>query len=181
MRFKILRSLCVRDMRCCGCSMVVSIDWLSSDVSFITSASPVFRCSTSFRFLRSSASFLRISMTFRVSTSSGIASRVAVSLIYTCRLMISGIIAIDRTICRIISDRLVGSFCASSLSNWVLKRMKSWWLLSKNACSSFAFRLFAKLSGSSPSGKRIIRTFKPSSSIISIPRSAALIPALSPS
>ena len=90
-----MRSLWVSGLRF-GAGSGVVVGWPScgASVGVLSSSTAL----PSLRFFRSSAFFLRISITFRVSTSSGIASRVAVSLIYTCRLIISGITAIDSTI-----------------------------------------------------------------------------------
>ena len=81
----------------------------------------------------------------------------------------------------ITSDFLMGSLAAPSSSIRVLNFMKSSSLSLMYFNTSDDVWLFAKLSGSSPGGSKSTFILMPSASSISIPRSAALMPAASPS
>ena len=80
----------------------------------------------------------------------------------------------------IASERTRGSV-ASFSSTFVLNSIKSVWCSLMYCLNSSAVCLRAKESGSSPSGNSITFTFIPSLSNMSVPLSAALMPASSPS
>ena len=95
--------------------------------------------------------------------------------------MLSGILEILVTISRISPAFFTGSLLASLINNETLKLIKSCDEFSKYSFSAVSECFFAKLSGSSPSGKVTTLTFIPCSRIKSIPLIEALIPAASPS
>ena len=76
---------------------------------------------------------------------------------------------------------LEGSFLHCFFNNCVLKVKKSLASLFTSFFNPSEPFFLEKLSGSSPSGKRIILTFNPSLKIKSIPLKAAFKPASSPS
>ena len=95
--------------------------------------------------------------------------------------MRSGIFEILLTISLTVSAFFIGSFLESSNNMEALNWIKSLALSFKYKPNSSNVFCFAKLSGSSPSGKVHTLTFIPCSKIKSIPRSDARIPAASPS
>ena len=95
--------------------------------------------------------------------------------------MLSGILEILVTISRIKPAFFTGSLFASFIKSDTLKLIKSCEDSSRYSLKEASECFFAKLSGSSPSGKVTTFTFIPCSSIKSIPLKEALIPAASPS
>ena len=102
------------------------------------------------------------------------------SCMYVARMMGSPMTLMLCMMLEMASARFTGSL--TPLSNTcVLNCMKSVLLSSMYWRNSSAVCFLAKESGSSPSGSSITFTFMPSLSSMSVPRSAALMPAASPS
>ena len=103
------------------------------------------------------------------------------SFIYTDRTILSGMIAIERTISVIRLALLTGSFLASAKSRFVLKTIKSVSFFSIYCVNSVELMVLENESGSSPSGNNRTFTLSSCSKTKSIPLREALIPAGSPS